>query len=141
MTWVCLGTLTYYLYRRHIGLDVKTTHKVVVPEPIVEHEVEYQSVLVAFEDSQYSASAVRTAVRMAARRRRGIHVLVTITVPQSSPIDAPLPEQESLAQQAIDSARVLGGPARDGALGEGAARAGRAARDRRGEVTSRHARS
>ena len=109
VTWLSLGTATYYLYRRRLGLDVKQTHKVVVPEPVVEREVEYQSVLVAFEDSQYSASAVRTAVRMAARRRRGIHVLVTITVPASSPIDAPLPEQEALAQQAIDSARVLGG--------------------------------
>jgi APA family basic amino acid/polyamine antiporter len=46
---------------------------------------------------------------MAARRRRGIHVLVTITVPNSSPIDAPLPEQEATAQQVIDSARILGG--------------------------------
>jgi APA family basic amino acid/polyamine antiporter len=52
---------------------------------------------------------VRTAVKVAARRRRGVHVLVTITVPTSSPIDAPLPEQESQAQQVIDSARVLGG--------------------------------
>src|SRR5512134_998067 len=40
---------------------------------------------------------------------RGEGVLVTITVPTSSPIDAPLPEQEALAQQTIDSARVLGG--------------------------------
>jgi APA family basic amino acid/polyamine antiporter len=109
VTWLSLGTATYYVYRRRLGLDIKATHKVVVPEPIVEHEVEYQSVLVAFEDSQYSTSAVRTAVKMAARRRRGIHVLVTITVPNSSPIDAPLPEQEAIAQQAIDSARILGG--------------------------------
>jgi APA family basic amino acid/polyamine antiporter len=109
ITWLVLGTGTYYAYRRRLGLDVTETHKVVVPEPVVEHEVEYRSVLVAFEDSQYSASAVRTAVRMAARRRRGIHVIVTITVPASSPIDAPLPEQEAVAQQAIDSARVLGG--------------------------------
>jgi APA family basic amino acid/polyamine antiporter len=109
VTWLTLGTATYFVYRRRLGLDVRQTHKVVVPEPIVEREVEYQSVLVAFEDSYYSASAVRTAVRMAARRRRGIHVLVTITVPNSSPIDAPLPEQEAVAQQAIDSARVLGG--------------------------------
>jgi APA family basic amino acid/polyamine antiporter len=48
-------------------------------------------------------------VKLAARRRRGIHVLVTITVPNSSPIDVPLPEQESLAQEVIDSARVVGG--------------------------------
>jgi len=110
VTWLGLGVATYYGYRRRLGLDVKETHKVVVPEPVVEREVEYQSVLVAFEDSQqYAVSAVRTAVRMAARRRRGIHVLVTIAVPNSSPIDAPLPEQEALAQQAIDSARVLGG--------------------------------
>ena len=34
-----------------------------------------------------------TAIKLAARRRRGIHVLVTITVPQSAPIGAQLPEQ------------------------------------------------
>jgi APA family basic amino acid/polyamine antiporter len=107
--WLLIGVGSYLLYRRHSGLDALQTHKIVVPKPVVEHEVEYQSVLVAFEDSQYSASAVRTAVKVAARRRRGIHVLVTITVPASAPIDAPLPEQEALAQQSIDSARVLGG--------------------------------
>ena len=47
-----------------------------MPKPIVEHEVEYESVLVAFEDSEYSPDAVATAVKLAARRRRGIHVLV-----------------------------------------------------------------
>jgi APA family basic amino acid/polyamine antiporter len=35
-------------------------------------------------------------------------VLVTITVPQSVPIDAALPEQERRAQSTVDSARVLG---------------------------------
>ena len=53
--------------------------------------------------------AVATAVRLAAMRRRGIHVLVTITVPPNSPIDAPLPEQEARAASLIDSARVRGG--------------------------------
>ena len=109
LVWIAIGIATYVIYRRRLGLSLTDTTKVVVPEPIVEHEVEYKSVLVAFEDSQYSASAVRTAVKVAARRRRGIHVLVTITVPTSSPIDAPLPDQEALAQQMIDSARVLGG--------------------------------
>jgi APA family basic amino acid/polyamine antiporter len=109
VTWVGLGTISYYVYRRRLGLSVTETHKVLVPDPIVEREVEYHSVLVAFEDSQYSASAVRTAARVAARRRRGIHVIVTIAVPTSSPIDAPLPDQEARAQEVIDSARVLGG--------------------------------
>ena len=48
-------------------------------------------------------------MRLAARRRRGIHVLVTITVPPNSPIDASLPEQEAKAASVIDSARVIGG--------------------------------
>jgi APA family basic amino acid/polyamine antiporter len=109
VSWLALGTATYYVYRRRMGLRLTETRKVVLPEPVVEREIEYRSVLVAFEDSQYSTSAVRTAVRLAARRRRGIHVLVTISVPASSPIDAPLPDEEARAQETIDSARVLGG--------------------------------
>ena len=75
----------------------------------MEHEVEYESILVAFEDNDYSPEAISTAVRLAARRRRGIHVLVTITVPPNSPIDAAMPEQEAKASSVIDSARVRGG--------------------------------
>jgi basic amino acid/polyamine antiporter, APA family len=36
-------------------------------------------------------------------------VLVTITVPPNSPIDAPLPDEEARAASLIDSARVRGG--------------------------------
>ena len=107
--WLALGVSSYVLYRRRQGLPLTETRKVVLPLPAVEHEVEYESVLVAFEDSHYSSEAVSTAVKLAALRRRGIHVLVTITVPANAPIDAPLPEQEARAQEAIDSARVIGG--------------------------------
>jgi APA family basic amino acid/polyamine antiporter len=107
--WLAIGITTYVLFRRHQGLSLTETHKVVSPKPAVEHEVEYESILVAFEDDHYSPEAVSTAVRLAARRRRGIHVLVTITVPQNSPIDAVLPEQEAKASSVIDSARVRGG--------------------------------
>jgi basic amino acid/polyamine antiporter, APA family len=107
--WMVIGLIIYVLYRRHQGLSLTETHKIVTPEPVVEHEVEYESILVAFEDNHYSPEAVSTAVRLAARRRRGIHVLVTITVPTSSPIDAEMPEQEAEASSLIDSARVRGG--------------------------------
>ncbi len=65
--------------------------------------------LVAFETGQYAATVVRTAMRLAAQRRHGIHVLVTITVPTTSAIDASMLEAEAAAQTIIDSARVLGG--------------------------------
>jgi basic amino acid/polyamine antiporter, APA family len=107
--WLALGITLYVLYRRRQGLSLTKTHKVVMPKPVVEHEVEYESVLVAFEDSDYSPEAVSIAARLAARRRRGIHVLVTITVPPNSPIDAVMPDQEARAASLIDSARVRGG--------------------------------
>ena len=107
--WLAFGGVVYVGYRRRQGLTLTETRKVVMPKPIVEHEVEYESVLVALEDGAYSAEAVSTAVKLAARRRRGIHVLVTITVPATAPIDAEMPEAEARAQAAIDSARVRGG--------------------------------
>jgi APA family basic amino acid/polyamine antiporter len=109
VVWLTLGLLGYVLYRRSQDLSLTETKMVKVLEPIVDHEVEYQSVLVAFEDGAYSPEAIGTAVKLAARRRRGIHVLVTMTVPASSPIDASMPEAEAKAQAAIDSARVRGG--------------------------------
>jgi APA family basic amino acid/polyamine antiporter len=50
-----------------------------------------------------------TAARLAAPTRRGIHVLVTISVPASSPINAAMPEQEALAQSIIEEAKVQAG--------------------------------
>jgi basic amino acid/polyamine antiporter, APA family len=107
--WLGLGIAAYVTYRRRQGLSLTETHKIVLPKPAVEHEVEYESVLVAFEDGHYSGEAISTAVKLAARRRRGIHVLVTITVPPNSPIDAQMPEQEARAASLVDSARVRGG--------------------------------
>ena len=107
--WLTFGMTLYVVYRRRMGLTLTETNKIVMPGPAVEREMEYDSVLVALEDGVYSPQAVATAVKLAARRRRGIHVLATIAVPASSPIDAPMPDQEARAQAAIDSARVLGG--------------------------------
>jgi APA family basic amino acid/polyamine antiporter len=107
--WILVGITTYVLYRRSLGLDLRETKKAELIKSAVEHEVEYQSVLVAFEDTDYSSDAVATAVKLAARRRRGVHVVVMITVPNHLPIDADLPDQERAAQQTIDAARVMGG--------------------------------
>lgn len=78
-------------------------------EPIVDHDFEYDSILVAFEDDAYNPEAVATAVKLAARRRRGVHVLVTISVPATVSSNADLPEQEASARRTIDAARAFGG--------------------------------
>jgi len=107
--WLAIGVAFYTVYRHRQGLDLTTTTKVAVPAPVTEREAEYQSVLVALDVKQYSEGAVATAVKVAARRRRGIHVLVTIPVPASSPITADMPEQELAAQAIIEQARLQGG--------------------------------
>jgi APA family basic amino acid/polyamine antiporter len=107
--WLSVGILVYIVYRRNQGLDLVTTTKIIIAGPTIETEAEYESVLVAFDESGYSAQVMATAARMAARRRRGIHVLVTIAVPASSPIDAAMPEQEARAQSILEEAKVQAG--------------------------------
>jgi APA family basic amino acid/polyamine antiporter len=110
VSWLVFGCLLYYVYRKRQGLNLTETKKVAVPRPVVDHEAEYESILVAFDDpNHYNAAAIGTAARLAARRRRGIHVLVTIIVPSSSPIGAALPEQERAAQEIIEQAKLQGG--------------------------------
>ncbi len=107
--WLLIGMVVYLAYRRRQGLDLTTTAKVVLPSPATDREAEYDSVLVAFDQPTFVPSALATAIKLAARRRRGIHVLVTITVPTSSPIDVALPEQELRAQAVIEQAKLQGG--------------------------------
>lgn len=107
--WMTVGLTIYTFFRRNQQLGLAETAKIVRPKPIVEHEVEYDSILVVFEDGHYSEEAVEAAVRLASRRRRGVHVLVPITVPANAPIDAHIEAAEAKAANAIDRARVLGG--------------------------------
>ena len=107
--WLALGVVIYIVYRRRQGLDLTSTHKVAIAQPVVDHEAEYDSVLVHFGDSGYDDQVLATARKLAARKRRGIHVLVTITVPNSLEIDAPMPDQDTSARSVIEEAKVAGG--------------------------------
>jgi APA family basic amino acid/polyamine antiporter len=107
--WLLLGMATYVVYRRRQGLDLVSTHKVAIPEPVVDHEAEYDSVLVHVGDGRFDEGLLATATKLAARRRRGIHVLVTIIVPNALDIDAPMAEAEAAAETVIEQARLQGG--------------------------------
>jgi basic amino acid/polyamine antiporter, APA family len=107
--WMVIGVVIYMLYRRHQGLPLRETVKVESLEPLGVEEVEYQSVLVAFEDDSFSEDVVSTAKVLAARRRRAIHVLALVDVPTHLPLDARLPEAESKAQSKIERAKLIAG--------------------------------
>ena len=108
--WMALGIAVYVLYRRNQGLPLTETVKVVLPEPLGVEEVEYRSVLVGFEDDEaFSPEVVATAVKLASKRRRGIHVHSMMTVPTNLPLNAEMPDQEAEAQRKIEEAKLIGG--------------------------------
>jgi basic amino acid/polyamine antiporter, APA family len=108
--WMVLGIAVYVLYRRNQRLPLTETVKVLLPEPLGVEEIEYRSVLVAFEeDEPFSEEMVATAVKLASKRRRGIHVHSMLTVPTHLPLDAELSAQESEAQGKIEQAKLIGG--------------------------------
>jgi basic amino acid/polyamine antiporter, APA family len=108
--WLAFGILVYVLYRRHQHLPLTETVKVATLQPLGVEEVEYRSVLVAFEDDQpFSEEMVATAIKLASKRRRGVHIHSMITVPNNLPLDAEMPEQESQAQRKIEQAKLIGG--------------------------------
>jgi APA family basic amino acid/polyamine antiporter len=108
--WMALGIGVYVLYRRNQKLPLTETVKVLLPEPLGVEEIEYRSVLVAFEDGEpFSEDMVATAVKLASKRRRGIHVHSMLTVPTHLPLNAELPESEAEAQSKIEQAKLIGG--------------------------------
>jgi APA family basic amino acid/polyamine antiporter len=107
--WMLLGMAVYLLYRRHQHLPLRRTVKVVMPEPLGVEEVEYRSVLVAFEDDPFREETIATAARLAARRRRGIHVIALVNVPTHLPLDVSLEVDEAAAQSKIEQAKLVAG--------------------------------
>jgi basic amino acid/polyamine antiporter, APA family len=108
--WMAFGLVLYVLYRRNQQLPLMETVKVVTPEPLGVEEVEYRSILVAFDDeAPFSPETVATAVKLASKRRRGIHVHSMMTVPTNRSLDARMPEQEAEAQRKIEEAKLIGG--------------------------------
>ena len=107
--WMVIGLTVYLLYRRNQGLSLRQTVKVEGLAPLGVEEVEYNSVLIAFEDEAFSEETAATALALAAKRRRAIHVLSLLEVPTHLSLDAPLPEAEERARSRIERAKLICG--------------------------------
>ena len=58
-------------FRREPRTGPHGTHKVAIPQPVVDHEAEYDSVLVRFGDDGYDPQLISTAAELAARSAAG----------------------------------------------------------------------
>jgi APA family basic amino acid/polyamine antiporter len=109
-TWMAIGIAVYLLYRRHQELPLRETVKVGTLTPLGVEEVEYESVVIGFDDNTpFSEEVVATAVKLAGSRRHGIHVHSMLTVPSDQPLDVKLKRQESEAASKIERAKLIGG--------------------------------
>jgi basic amino acid/polyamine antiporter, APA family len=107
VTWMVMGVIVYVLFRRHQGLSLTETVKVQSLAPLGVEEVEYQSVLVAFgNDDPFNEEMVATAMALAARKRRAIHVVSILIVPSNLPLDARLDAEEGRAQSKLEQAKL-----------------------------------
>lgn len=108
--WLVVGMGIYVLYRRHHQLPLSETVKVLLPEPLGVEELEYKSVMIAFSaDEPFSEEVMATAVKLASKRRRGIHIVALLTVPRNLPLESAMLEEEKLAQSKIERARLVAG--------------------------------
>jgi basic amino acid/polyamine antiporter, APA family len=107
--WMAVGLVSYYAYRKRMGLPLTETSKVKLPPLVGAEPVRYAAVLVAFEEGTYSEDAMATALRLASHRGGDVRVITTITVPQHLDISAPLPEAEATAYAVIEAARQWAG--------------------------------
>ncbi|MDO9352475.1 MAG: APC family permease [Solirubrobacteraceae bacterium] len=105
--WLLIGVIAYPIARRRMGLDLSTTVKIDLPKAVVETETEYESVIVWFDAARFNEDTLATAARLAARRGRAITLVVTVQVPNSSPLDAEPPELHDQARAILDQARLL----------------------------------
>jgi basic amino acid/polyamine antiporter, APA family len=108
--WMIIGIAVYVGLRRHQALPLRQTVKVETLTPLGVEEVEYRSVLIAFdEDDPFSEETVVTARALAARRRRAIHVLSLVNVPANLPLDAELDERDGAARSKLERAKLICG--------------------------------
>ena len=112
--WMLVGFLIFFFYRRSHGLSLTRTEQMEMPEALGVEEVEYESVMIVLEDKPgFPRKAVETAVSLASRRRRGIHVLAFVTVPKHLPIDDTLDDtleaEIEAAQSKVEQAKLIGG--------------------------------
>jgi APA family basic amino acid/polyamine antiporter len=109
LAWLVVGFVFYVLYRRRLGVPLRTTMRAPVPLGAA-LALEYRSILVPIVAGDESREAVELAARLATERAGRIVLLRVIVVPLELPLDADLSEQTEEANRLLDAARLVAEP-------------------------------
>ena len=108
--WLVVGIAVYYLYRRHHKLPLTETVKVLLPQPLGVEELEYQSVMVVVSaNDPFSEDMFATAIKLASKKRRAVHMTVLLPIPVSMSLDCDMHSEETKAQGLIERAKLIAG--------------------------------
>jgi len=105
-SWMVLGLMMYYIYRRSQKLSLTETVKIEVA-PLQFPDVEYNNILVPVVGSGISREAMVMACELAAEEKSSIEALVVIEVPMNLPLDFLLPEEQARAESLLQEAKKL----------------------------------
>ncbi len=105
-SWMVLGLMMYYIYRRSQKLSLTETVKIEVA-PLQFPDVEYNNILVPVVGSGISREVMVMACELAAEEKSSIEALVVIEVPMNLPLDFLLPEEQARAESLLQEAKEL----------------------------------
>jgi APA family basic amino acid/polyamine antiporter len=106
--WVIVGLVGFVIYRRRVlGLSLRETAKA-PPAFGAALALEYRRIVVPIVPGRPSDDALDLACRLAAERGARIIALTVVEVPLELPLDAPLPEEERVANDELDEAISVG---------------------------------
>jgi basic amino acid/polyamine antiporter, APA family len=106
--WLAIGFTAYSGYRKRKGLAMSETAKVAVPDPVIENESIYHSVLVVCDPAEDPIESLEIS-RLLSDHPSHVRFVSLIPVSKGFPMDYPLPSEEEASKRNMKLARrILG---------------------------------
>jgi basic amino acid/polyamine antiporter, APA family len=104
--WMIVGTIGYFLYRRHQGLDPRKEYRIPRAErPVGFVEVAYHSALVPILGTSVDNEAMARAAKLVGPDA-AVEAVYVLKVPGQLPLDGGLDEEERMARRVLEVARL-----------------------------------
>jgi len=104
--WLAFGIGLYVVYRRRLGLDLRTTARAPRHErPPDFEQLEYKTALVPIFGDDVSASALSGAAKLIGREGV-VYAVYVLLVPSQLSLDEGLEEEEAQGRSVLESARI-----------------------------------
>ena len=108
VVWLAVGLTAYSGYRKRKGLTMSETAKIAVPDPVIENESIYHSVLVVCDPAEDPVESLQIS-RLLSDHPSHVRFVSLVPVSKGYPMDYPLPSEEEASKRNMKLARrILG---------------------------------